>query len=89
MFINAPIMSNSWCTLLHGDRITASKMCVDSLDIDVTCIEGNGGPLRAVVGGRDTVVGIGAVWSISCTKSHHGIFTRVGSHLTWINQNIN
>lgn len=89
-FLQAPIMTNSWCQIQHGaDRITGSKMCVDSLDLDVTCIEGNGGPLKANIGGRDVVVGIGAIWTSICSRSHHGIFTRVGAHLTWLNSVIN
>jgi hypothetical protein len=89
-FISAPIMSNAWCEVQHITRNWfTSKMCVDALNIDVTCIEGNGGPLTAVVGGRNTVVGVGAVWTTECHQSHHGVFTRVGSHLTWINSVIN
>lgn len=86
MFLTAPVMSNAWCSLEHNDRNwIPSKMCVDALTLDVTCIEGNGGPLTANVGGRNTIIGIGALWTQSCVRSHHGVFTRVGSHVAWIN----
>lgn len=64
-FIQATIMSNSWCMLNNQDREHdwTTKMCMDTTTVVSPCIEGNGGPLTANVGGRSMVVGIGAIWT--------------------------
>lgn len=82
-------MTNTWCALVHGDRIIDSKLCVDTIDVSANCLEGNGGPLTAIVNGRHSVIGIGSVWETLCTSGHHGIFTRVSSFADWINGIVN
>ncbi|KAG5669662.1 hypothetical protein PVAND_017545 [Polypedilum vanderplanki] len=84
-YVTMPIMPNTWCQRQHGaTRVTGGMMCTDTLNDESPCLEDSGAPLTATVAGQNVIVGIGSTWTETCTYSHHGIFTRVAPHASWI-----
>lgn len=81
-------MAESWCLTRHG-WADANTLCTDTLGDQSPCLEDSGGPLTAVVGGQRVVIGVGSTVNEICAAGHHGVFTRVSAHLTWINNYLN
>lgn len=84
-YMNFPVMPESWCLTRHNFA-DPSTLCTDTIDAGhLPCLENHGGPLTALVGGRQVLIGVGSDIDEPCGAGHHGVFTRITAHLSWIN----
>ncbi|XP_058457025.1 uncharacterized protein LOC131434371 [Malaya genurostris] len=88
--VGLPVISNSACGLRFPGAISESQICVEA-EIGSPCSGDQGGPLTvADPDGNSTLVGIFSYVSIfGCNSGWPAVFTRVTSHLLWIETNAN
>lgn len=83
-WLQKPTMSNTSCRLAHSignrSRIQDSNICTDNASGMGSCTGDNGGPLVA----GSAVIGVFS-WSVPCAQGLPDIYTRVSSHVVWIN----
>merc|ERR1712168_967172 len=97
--VDVTVMSNSNCRNDYGywsSEITSSMLCANVVGGGKDSCQGDsGGPLVTASGGNGVVAGqnyvqIGVVsWGIGCADANYpGVYARVTSQLSWIQENI-
>ncbi|XP_058835972.1 transmembrane protease serine 9-like [Topomyia yanbarensis] len=88
--VGLPVISNTACSLRFPGAITDAQICVEAIN-GSPCLGDQGGPLTvADPDGNSTLVGTFSYVSIlGCNSGWPAVFTRITSHLLWIQSNTN
>ncbi|MBX3227285.1 MAG: serine protease [Labilithrix sp.] len=86
--VDVPIIDNAVCKAYSGySRVSPTMICAGFATGGYDACQGDsGGPLLIYVDGQPREIGL-VSWGIGCARPNSpGVYTRVGSYLTWMHQ---
>ncbi|XP_075433150.1 chymotrypsinogen A-like [Ascaphus truei] len=85
--VSLPLLTNTECQRYWGSKITSTMICAGASGAS-SCMGDSGGPLVCQKNGAWTLVGIVSWGSSVCSPSSPGVYGRVTSLISWVDQTI-
>ncbi|MEE6513440.1 hypothetical protein FKM82_021095 [Ascaphus truei] len=85
--VSLPLLTNTDCQRYLGRQIGSTMVCAGAAGAS-SCMGDSGGPLVCQKNGVWTLVGIVSFGSSVCSPSSPGVYTRVTSLISWVDQTI-
>lgn len=87
-YADIQIITKQECAEFFGTTVTNDIVCISTTSGYSTCQGHSGGPLAVeLTAGKKILVGATSFGGASCVRGYPAGFTRVSSHLQWINKN--